>query len=581
MAAAPSELVRYLTDAELKELEFRKQELDQLDKMTVEQQLRLQYRTQLEASPSNFFREAWPVLEPGTRLADSWHYDYVGEHLESVYRGEIRRLIINVPPRTAKTDAVTICWPAQCWGRNPTLRFLCASYSMDLSRDHSIKRRTLMESEWYRTTWPNVQFSRDTNRQDQYRNLNEGEMIATSVGLSGTTGRGANILILDDGMSADQAKSDTYRKTAHSWYVNTFTRRLNDPANGAIVVVEQRTHDDDITGWLLKNEPGQWTHVVIPLQEETTKTYTYPRSGTVHERMEGDVLQPTRFPPSVIASRKIHVRTFATQDQQKPAPDSGIVFQREWWRYRKVPREKYDQIVTSWDFAVEGNSTSDYNCGICAGKLGADIDILDVVKVRVGFAGQLQVFKAFAAKHPYATRHLVEKKANGPAVIASIKSQIGGVIAVEPTGSKYQRADASTPECEAGNVYLLEGAWNLDFVESLSIFPNGANDDDVDAFGQLVNWLRGHTYSYGLLGYAAQQAAAQAQQAKELMENSKVIKPDTGVQSITCEQCQSVSVVRIGNLYRCNGCSRTWNAVPTPNFDPKIFARNGLGSVRK
>lgn len=560
------------TEDELRQYEFLLSERKRFAAMTDEEARLEEYRINVQRDAAKFFREAWPILEPGTKLADSWHYDYIAEHLELVYRGELNRLIINVPPRTSKSGMVTISWPALCWARRPELRFLCASYSNDLSRDHSVKRRTLIESEWYRRTWPRVELSKDTNRQDQYRNTLEGEMIATSVGIGGTTGRGADILILDDGLSSDEAKSDLQRKAAHYWYVNTFTRRLNDPSKGAIVVVEQRTHDDDITGFLLREEPGQWTHIAIPLEEEKTRTYVYPVTKTIHERMVGDVLQPARFPDAVIASRKVHVRTYATQDQQKPAPDKGNIFQRGWWRYRKTPRSQYDQIITSWDFAVEGNADSDYNCGICLGKFGADIDVLDVFKERLEFTEQLKAFKSFIAKHPYATRHLVEKKANGAAIISSLRSVVGGVIAIEPQGSKIQRASAATPECESGNVYLIEDTpWMHDFVHSHAMFPNAANDDDVDAFSQAVNWLRGHNYQYGLIVWVKQQG----QQGKDAMQRGTMVKPDRADQTLQCPnpKCRGTAVVRIGNSFRCNMCCHTWQAVESNEFDPKVFTR--------
>lgn len=116
----------------------------------------------------------------------------------------------------------------------------------------------------------------------------------------------------------------------------------------------------------------------------------------------------------------------------------------------------------------------------------------------------------------------------------------------------------------------------------MAIFPNGSNDDIEDAFSQGINWLRGHNYHYGLLGYAAQQVAAQQQKAQDFMESAKtVVKPDRGVQSIQCEACKSYAVVRIGNDYHCNSCRRNWPAVKTADFDPKIYARNNAGQVRK
>jgi predicted phage terminase large subunit-like protein len=570
-AIAPNiaELMPYFTDAELKELEFLAAEKQRFADMTADEECIEARRAEAGKNPAAFFRASWNVLEPGKDLEWSWHYDLIGEYLQAAFLRQIRRLIINVPPRTAKSSEATICFPAWVWTRQPGMRFLTASHSSGLSGDHSAARRRLIESRWYQNLWP-LEFTRDTNRRDQYRNTAQGEMIATSVGSSEALGKGGDILIVDDAMNPAEARSAAKIKELHEWFPNVFRQRLNDPATGVIIVIEQRTGENDLTGWLKTNEPGQWQDVVVPLEAPARKEYSFPISGKVHARETGDVLQPRRHTPEVIANRKIHTRTWATQDQQQPAPDSGIVFLREWWKYRGTPRAKYDQIITTWDFAVEGNADSDYNAAFCLGKCGADIDVLDAFKARLPFPQQQQAVVNFAISHPLASRHLVEKKANGPAIIA-----------VEPQGSKLQRADASTPECEAGNVYLIEAPWNHEFVEHMAMFPNGANDDWVDAFAQGVNWLRGHNYSYGLLTYAAQQAAGEQQKVQEYMESAKMTKPDTGVQTVTCINCKSTAVVRIGNNYRCNSCSASWPAVKTAEFDPKIFTRGPVTNMRK
>ena len=579
--ADPARLIPYLTDEELARLKFLTAERERFDKMTVEEQRIENLRVSFGRTPAAFFREAWKVLEPGKELEWSWHYDLIGEYLQAVFLGQIRRLIINVPYRLGKSTQATVCFPAWCWIKKPTLRFLSASYSGDLASDHSAKRRLLIESGWYQSLWP-VVFSRDTNRRDQYKNTSSGEMIATSPSAT-ATGRGGDILIMDDALSAEEAKSDTVRKARHEWFTSTFRGRLDDPARGAIILIEQRTHADDMTGWLLENEPGQWEHIAIPTECERQKEYSYPITGRIHVREVGDVLQPGRHTPEVIRTRKIHARAWSAQDQQNPTPDAGNLFQRDWWKYRKVRRDRYDIIITSWDFAVEGNSDSDNNAGCCLGRAGADIDVIDVFAERLPFPQQQQALVNFHNKHPYALRHLVEKKANGPAIIASLQSKVSGLIAVEPQGSKMQRADAATPECESGNVYLIEGDWNQDWVEELAAFPNGARDDRVDCFSQGINWLRAHNYSYGLLAYSAQETAAIAASREEYMQTAKMVKPDRGVQSVNCinERCKSASVVRIGNSYHCNSCGAQWPAVKTLDPDAKLMSRANLAAMRR
>ena len=501
-----SELMPFMTDQQIKELELCASEKQRHDGMTAEEERFEAARAEAGRNPAAFFRAAWPVLEPGKALEWSWHYDLIGEFLQAAYLRQIRRLIINVPPRSAKSSQSTICFPAWVWSKQPITRFLTASHSSGLSGDHSAARRRLIESRWYQSLWP-MEFTRDTNRRDQYRNTAQGEMIATSVGSSEALGKGGDILIVDDAMNPAEARSAAKLKELHDWFPNVFRQRLNDPATGVIIVIEQRTGENDLTGWLKKNEPDQWQEVVVPLEAPARKDYSFPISGKVHSREVGDVLQPKRHTPAVIASRKIHTRTWATQDQQQPAPDTGIIFLREWWKFRGTMRARYDLIVTSWDFAVEGNADSDFNAGVCLGRCGADIDVIDVFAKRLPFPQQQQALSTFALKHYYATRHLVEKKANGPAIIASLKSKVSGLIAVEPQGDKMQRADAATPECESGNVYLIEAAWNHDFIEHMAIFPNGSNDDIEDAFSQGVNWLRASQAGRSGVMFNSQQAS--------------------------------------------------------------------------
>ena len=479
-----------LSDAELAELSRLVAIRDALDAQE-------RMRGAAESSPAHFFRLAWETLEPGRPLDWSWHYDLIGEYLLKVWRREITRLIINVPPRTAKSTEVTICFPAWGWALDPRIRFLTASYSKDLASEHSSKRRALIESEWYQSLWP-VRFADDTNRRDQYRNTELGEMIATSVGATGT-GRGGDILLLDDGLSADQALSEAERKSAHEWFRDTFRTRLNDPATGAMVVIEQRTHHDDVTGWILRNEPGVWTHVSIPLVQDTQESQpvVFPVSGRVYERKLGDVLQPSRHTPEVLAGRMVHRRTYETQDQQRPSPDGGDICKREWWRFYKAVPDDFDQVIDSWDLAFKDSKDSDFVSGYKVGVKGARRYIIDCIHGRMGFSASKDAVQRMRTREPIASRVLIEDKANGPAVIDALRSTVAGIIPVEPTGSKYARATAASGDIEAGNCYLPDPEsfpqhrrWVDDLIEEWAIFPNGANDDRVDASGQAINYTR-------------------------------------------------------------------------------------------
>ncbi len=490
------DLSRYSVD-ELAELVALLEKRREFEALTEEEQRTLEYKSHLESSPAAFFRAAWDVLEPGRPLSWSPHYDLIGEWLIKVWRREITRLIINVPPRTAKSTEGTICFPAWGWARDPRHRFLTASYSRDLSREHSSKRRNLIDSPWYKSLWP-IAFADDTNRADQYRNDVQGEMIATSVGATGT-GRGGDTLILDDGLSADQAASEAERKNAHAWFRDTFRTRLNDPSTGAIVVIEQRTHHEDITGWLLANEPGQWTHVVVPLVQDakTDLEVLFPVSGRVWERKIGDVLQPERHTPEVVAAQMIHRRTFETQAQQRPSPEGGDICKREWWQFYRAVPDDFDQVLDSWDLTFKDAKDADFVAGFKVGVKGARRYFLDAIHGRMGFTASKDAVKRLRMREPMASRVLIEDKANGPAVIDSLQASVPGIIPVEPTGSKFARAVAATGDIEAGNCYLPDPevypqhrAWVDTLIEEWAIFPNGANDDTVDGSGQAINYTR-------------------------------------------------------------------------------------------
>src|SRR6185312_11314599 len=299
---------------------------------TVEDQ-RSQYRSSLEADFGAFVRAAWHVIRPGEALKWSWHYDLIGEYLQLVYERKIRRLIINVPPRTLKSVQATVMFPVWVWTKQPAHNFACASYSGDLSTEHSVMRRTIIESDWFRSLWGDkLWLAADQNQKTKYKNNHEGQMIATSVG--GTaTGLGGDTLILDDGMSPKQAASEAERKTACEWFDNTWRSRLNDPASGAHVIVEQRTSQKDVSGHLLASERGEWKHLCLPLEAVKVEQWTFPVSGRVVERQIGQVLQPERFTPEVVASARKRTRVYSAQYQQDPAPDGGAVFQRKWWKY--------------------------------------------------------------------------------------------------------------------------------------------------------------------------------------------------------------------------------------------------------
>jgi predicted phage terminase large subunit-like protein len=449
-----------------------------------------------------FVRQAWPVLNPGRELIWSWHYDLLCEYLTLVRLRKVRRLIVNVPPRTAKSTIATICFPCWVWTGEPGHGFLCASYSKDLSTEHSIARRHLLASEWYQWGWGgDFRIGDGQDLKTQFDNDHRGQMIATSVGAT-TTGKGGDTLIVDDPLSADQALSDAERKTANDWFDGTLRTRLNDPGTGAIVVIMQRLHEADLTGFLLETEAGQWTHLKIPLEAEEPENWRLPVSGKTEARSLGDVLQPERFTPDVVANLKARGLIYAGQYQQRPAPLEGNIIKRQHVRYyggvnphtgepdEALP-EKFDLEIISADCAFKDLPTSDFVAIGRIGVKGRKRYLLSVTNAHLGMsATEAQIIRERRERRISAT--LVEDKANGSAVIERLKHTLPGIIAVEPRGGKLARFMAAAPEWEAGDWYVdRNAAWTEPLIQQLTTFPNAAHDDMCDMMSQAAIWLQG------------------------------------------------------------------------------------------
>jgi hypothetical protein len=383
---------------------------------------------------SAFVKKAWPVLQPNRPLIWSWHYDYLGEQLTLVKQRRLLRLIVNIPPRTLKSTLITIAYPVWVWLTEPEHNFMAVSYNLDLSTEHSVMRRKLIQSEWFQRLWGDrFEMSGDRNQVGQFMNDRGGQMIATSVGAT-AWGRGCDTAILDDPLSADQALSVTERTTANNWMVTTLPSRLNDPPTGAIILVMQRLHELDPTGFLLEQEPSIWPHTRIPLVAEQNERWEFPISGRVVQRLRGDVLQPERFTPAVVEERRSRRLAFAAQYQQRPAPAEGNFIKRNEVRYYggidprtgqaddKLP-ENFDLKVISVDCAFKDLQTSDFVVVMVIGIKGRKRFVLNIVNQRLNAAAteaeirrQRQVRQAWTV--------LVEDKANGPAVIQRLKINV-------------------------------------------------------------------------------------------------------------------------------------------------------------
>lgn len=457
-------------------------------------------RERAERHLAPFIRQAWPILEPETEYLHNWHIDLVCEYLEAVTAGEITRLIIDIPPRYMKSLSVSVCWPVWEWIRRPSLRFMFAGYSAELSTDHSMSRRRILESDWFRANWPHVELAGDQNVKTKYENTARGVMLATSFG-GKATGMGGNRLVIDDPVNPRKAYSDAERKGANEEYDRTFSTRLDDKKRDAIVVVMQRIHDDDLVGHILgKATGGDWTVLKIPAEARDAHVVTFPRSGRQVHRPAGDVLWPEREGPAELAAVRedLGPTDYEAQYQQEPAPPAGTVVQLAWLRYYREPPAAFDELVQSWDCSFKDEKTSDYVVGQIWGRRGAACYLLAQYRARADLPATLTMIRHASAAWPRASLKLVEEKANGAAVIATLRSEVPGLVPINPTDSKLARLHAVTPSFEAGNVYLPDPAyleagdrsWVPDYVLELTRFPKATHDDQVDATTQALSRLR-------------------------------------------------------------------------------------------
>lgn len=467
-----------------------------------------------EKSLSDYVRQAWPILEPTTPYLHNYHIDLISEHLEAVVLGQLTRLIVNIPPRYMKSILCSVTWPTWVWVKYPEKRFMFGSYAQGLSVKHSLDRRTIIESDWYQRRWGNrYRLRDDQNTKAEFVNDHRGHMIATSV--DGTaTGKGADILVVDDPVNPKEANSAAARENANTWFDRTFYTRLDNKRTGAIVVVMQRLHEQDLTGHLMAKEAG-WHQLALPAEAPRKMVITLPISGQEITREKGDLLWPEREGPKELEDTRRNLGSygFAGQYQQNPVPDGGGILKTWWWRYWQpkganlppvmvqTPEgewleikpvdlpDQFDTELQSWDMAFKETSDSDYVAGGHWGQKGANSFLSRMLNQRLDFPKSVAAVDAWAKAYPRARPILIEDKANGPAVISTLQNKIGGIVAVNPEGGKEARAHAVSPFVEAGNVYLphpmIDSLTDV-LITQAAALPKGENDDLADQLTQAL-----------------------------------------------------------------------------------------------
>lgn len=454
--------------------------------------------------------QAWPILEPETEFVDGIHVHAICLHLQAVTEGRIPNLIINIPPGHAKSLLVAVFWPAWVWIHHPESRWLFSSYREPLATRDSLKCRRLIESEWYQRRWGDqYQLCGDQNQKQRFENNRTGYRVV--VPMCAGTGERGDYVVVDDPHSVDQAESDAERTAAVDWWNGVMSTRRNDPSKGHMIVVHQRLHEADLTGDLLIR--GGYEHLCLPAEFEPDRR-CHTRIDWTDPRMEaGELLWPQKLDSTALENLKASLGSYryAGQYQQRPAPLGGGMLKKHWWKYwqpkganlppvpvrmpdgsieqRKavdLPR-RFDLELQTWDMAFKDSKNADYVVGQVQAACGADRFLLDQARGRMDLPATLLAVRRLSAHWPEAILKLVEDKANGPAVVQSLRHEIAGFVEVRPEGGKISRAAAASPQLESGNWYLphpLLAPWVEEFIGECASFPNGAHDDQVDAWSQ-------------------------------------------------------------------------------------------------
>jgi len=423
------------------------------------------------------------------------HLALVCDKLEKVERGEIKRLMIFMPPRHGKSMTVTKTFPSYYLGKHPDRRVIEVSYGEDLAQQFGASNRDKVYE--FGSQLFGVEVSPTQAKKTSWEIAEHGGgMISVGVGC-GITGNGADLLIIDDPIkSREEAESPTYRKKLLAEYQSSIFTRLH--AGASIIIILTRWHDQDLAASLLEIDGEEWDVLSLPAVCEN------PETDLLH-REYGETLWPEHGYDRAWAEKtKRTIGTYAWSSlyQQTPSPSEGGAFKREWWKfYKRLPSDAKN-FVQSWDCTFKDKETSDFVVGQVWCECGPDKYLVDQIRGRMSFTETLNAIRQLSAKYPQAVRKLVEDKANGSAVMNVLKRELPGLIPIEPEGGKFARASSVTPYAEAGNIYLPDPSiapWIMDYVEEMAMFPIGAHDDQLDATSQYVNWSESNKFDISSL----------------------------------------------------------------------------------
>jgi predicted phage terminase large subunit-like protein len=441
-----------------------------------------------------FVMRCFTQLNPGTPFLPNWHIELIAAMLVELMLGKKRRLIINLPPRHLKSLIASVALPAFYLGHNPTAQIICVSYAQDLSEKLARDCRTIMTTDWYKAAFPRTRLSSQRQPVQELTTTRQGFRLATSVG-GVLTGRGADLIIIDDPAKPDEAISESHRNRLNEWFKNTLLSRLNDKRNGRIAIISQRLHEDDLVGHVLSLD--DWEVLRLPAIAEDEEEYefeTFLGRRRVTRRV-GEPLHPEREPKWVLDNirRSVGEWIFAGQYQQSPLPLGGGMVKREWFRTygpEDLP-ERFDSVLLSVDTANKPSELSDYSAFTIWGVYDQRIYLLHVLRQRLEYPDLKRTVRALAERHKPDVI-LIEDRASGTQLIQELIDEgLCAVTRYAPEGDKQMRLYAQTAMIENGFFYLpREAPWLPEYLHEMLTFPNSKYDDQVDSTSQALDWIK-------------------------------------------------------------------------------------------
>lgn len=444
-----------------------------------------------------FIEKCFQTLNPETQFVPGHYLRAIAYQLELVAQGKNRRLMISVPPRHLKSISTSVAFSVWMLGRDPSFKIIGVSYSSDLAEDFGRQCLRIMRSDWYRAMFPRTRLDPNKCSPAAIHTTRGGYRLSTSVG-STLTGKGGDLIIIDDPLKPADAYSDVIRHRGQDWLVNTAISRLDDPKRGAMVLVSQRVHVDDLTGFLLEKKLG-WRHLELPAIAIRKQQIPLGRKVFLN-RKAGDLLHPERIGKAELDSirKTVGTRVFECQYQQNPAPPGGTFIKLKWFRRydQRPPLSDFRMIVQSWDTATEIGDGNDFSVCTTWGITSSGYYLLNVFRKRLLFPDLKKAVLQLKAKFN-ADFVVVEAAINGKALYQELRRQgCNWIDVLTPQGDKVSRAAHTLTKIEHGYVTLpADAPWLTTFEKELTEFPFGNFDDQVDSFTQFLTVTNKHYFA--------------------------------------------------------------------------------------